>query len=222
MDRTELQTLADREQGNRKPCRILCCTGSGCQAARSLDVKSRLEQAIVQRGLGDRIEVVGVGCLAFCGQGPLVEISPENLIFERVGPAEAEMIVAELAGEAAATVKRGDPQHPFYTGQLRIVREYSGRIDPERIEDAIAVGGYQSLEHAVTEMSPTEVIQEITRSGLRGRGGAGYPTGLKWATVAKMTSSPKFVICNGDRVLSRVEKCIVKALKASLRDFDPA
>src|SRR5262245_38558565 len=92
MDRTELQTIAGREQANRKPCRILCCTGSGCQAARSLDVKSRLEKAVADRGLGDRIEVVGVGCLAFCGQGPLVEASPGSILFQRVALEQAESI----------------------------------------------------------------------------------------------------------------------------------
>ncbi len=199
MDRTELQTIGQREQASRKSCRILCCTGSGCQAAHSLDVKSKLEAAVQKRGLGDRIEVVGVGCLAFCGQGPLVEISPDGAIFERVSPELAETIIGELADEAPASgLGRIDRNHPFYTGQLRIVREFSGRIDPERIEDAIALGAYQALEHAVNEMSPAEVVGEITRSGLRGRGGAGYPTGLKWGTVAKMPSSPKYVVCNGD------------------------
>ncbi len=198
MDRTELQTIADRSKADHKPCRILCCTGSGCQAARSLDVKARLQKAVDARGLGDRIDVVGVGCLAFCGEGPLVEVSPEKLLFERVSPENADSIVGQLAGEAPAAVRRGNPEHPFYSGQMRIVREFSGQIDPERIEHAIALGAYQSLDHAVNEMTPAEVVQEITRSGLRGRGGAGYPTGLKWATVAKMPASPKFVICNGD------------------------
>jgi bidirectional [NiFe] hydrogenase diaphorase subunit len=198
MDRTELQSIAGREDANRKPCRILCCTGSGCQAARSLDVKAHLEKAVAERGIADRVEVVGVGCLAFCGQGPMVEVQPENLLFQKVAPDQADAIVGQIAGESAAAVQRGDPMHPFYTGQMRIVREFSGRIDPERIEDAIAIGAYQSLEHAVHEMTPAEVIQEINRSGLRGRGGAGYPTGLKWGTVAKMPSSPKFVVCNGD------------------------
>jgi bidirectional [NiFe] hydrogenase diaphorase subunit len=198
MDRTELQTIAGRELADRKACRILCCTGSGCQAARSLDVKSRLEKAVLDRGLGERMEVVGVGCLAFCGQGPLVEVSPDNVLFQRVALEQAESIVGELAGEKRSSAQRGDLNDPFYKGQLRIVREFSGRIDPERIDDAIAFGAYQALDHAVNEMSPAEVVQEITRSGLRGRGGAGYPTGLKWGTVAKMPSSPKFVICNGD------------------------
>lgn len=164
-----------------------------------MDIKDRLDAAIQARGLSERIEVVGVGCLAFCGQGPLVEISPDGAIFERVSPELADAIVGELAGETPARgLGRGDRNHPFYTGQHRIVREYCGRIDPERIEAAIALGSYQSLEHAVNDMSPAEVIGEVSRSGLRGRGGAGYPTGLKWATVAKMPSSPKYVICNGD------------------------
>lgn len=198
MDRTELQTIAGRDQASRKARRILCCTGTGCQSSRSLEIKARLDEAVAKRGAGERIDVVGVGCLAFCGQGPLVEISPDDVQFQRVTPDQADAIVGEVMGEAPATATRGDRNSPFFSKQLRIVREFSGRIDPERIEDAIALGAYQALDQAVNGMSPAEVVQEITRSGLRGRGGAGYPTGLKWSTVAKMPSSPKYVICNGD------------------------
>jgi bidirectional [NiFe] hydrogenase diaphorase subunit len=198
MDLAELQTIAGRTSDERKPCRVLCCTSSGCRAAHSLDVKKRLDETVATRGLSERINVVAVGCLGFCGQGPLVDVQPDNLKFERVTPEQAPAIIGQLAGESPGDVSRGDPNHPFYAGQLKIVRETSGRIEPERIEDYIAEGGYQSLFHAVTEMTPAEIVQEMTKSGLRGRGGAGYPTGLKWGTVAKMPSGTKYVICNGD------------------------
>lgn len=198
MEPTDLTEIAGREEANRKPTRILCCTGTGCQSARSLHVKSALEQAVAKRDMGDRIDVVGVGCLAFCGQGPLVEVDSERLMFQKVSPESADGIVGELAGEGPCKAARGSVEHPFFSRQLRIVREFSGRIDPERIEDAISLGAYQALANVVHDMSPADTVQEIVRSGLRGRGGAGYPTGLKWSTVAKMPSRPKYVICNGD------------------------
>lgn len=198
MERSELRVIAQREAASRKPFRVACCTGTGCQCLRSMEIKHRLETAVKRRGLNDRVEVVGVGCLAFCGRGPLVEIGPENVLFERVTPENADTIVGQLAGENPAPHQRIDANHPFFAGQLRVVREFSGRIDPERLEDAISAGAYGSLDHALHERTPTEVVQEIARSGLRGRGGAGYPTGLKWSTVAKMPAAPKYVICNAD------------------------
>src|SRR5262245_38202531 len=140
MDRTELLTIAGKEEASRKPCRILCCTGTGCQSSGSLVVKKHLEDAVAKRGLGDRIDVVGVGCLAFCGQGPLLELTPDDLLFQRVAPGQADAIVGELAGEAPAAAARGDRTHPFYSRQMRIVREFSGRIDPDRIDDVISLG----------------------------------------------------------------------------------
>jgi len=198
MDRHELEAIAGKEDSNRKPRRLLCCTGSGCQSARSLEVKAALERGVASRGMHESVDVVGVGCLAFCGRGPLVEASPDGVIYEQVTPEGADAIVGELAGEAEASFPRSREDHPFYKGQFRIVRERGGRIDPERVEEAISFGGYLALEHALHGMTPSEVVHEITKSGLRGRGGAGYPTGLKWGTVAKMPATPKYVICNGD------------------------
>src|SRR5262249_6435953 len=106
-------------------------------------------------------------------------------------------VVAALDGGNGAP-ERIERELPFFTRQLPIVLENSGQIDPERIESYIAAGGYQALYHVLHEMTPAEVIEEITRSGLRGRGGAGYPTGLKWATVAKSVGERTFVVCNGD------------------------
>lgn len=197
MDLAELQEIAEKERAAQKSIRVHCCTSTGCQAANSLTVKKNLETAVKQLGLSERIQVVGVGCMGFCGRGPLVQVDPLDKIYEEVKPEQAASIIDEING-GTATAKAGDSKHPFFTKQLKIVREHSGKIDPERIEEYIAVGGYQSLYKVIHDMSPAEVVEEITKSGLRGRGGAGYPTGLKWATVAKMPPGQKYVICNAD------------------------
>ncbi|MBP0018910.1 MAG: NAD(P)H-dependent oxidoreductase subunit E [Cyanobacteria bacterium SBLK] len=197
MDLQELLSLADGEKAKQKEIRVCCCTSTGCQAANSLEVKKNLAQAVKDKGLSDRVDVVGVGCMGFCGKGPLVEVSPNELLYEEVKPEEATSIIAALDGGEAQPVQ-GDLKHPFFAGQTLVVRKHSGKIDPERIDDYIAAGGYQSLCKAIYEMTPDEVVREITQSGLRGRGGGGYPTGLKWATVAKMPGDQKYVICNGD------------------------
>jgi bidirectional [NiFe] hydrogenase diaphorase subunit len=159
-------------------------------------LKQRLEEAVAEVDRTD-IEVMGVGCMGLCGHGPLVRVDPEGTLYEHVRAADAPSIVAALDG-GEATAPRGNPQHPFFALQKRIVLENSGIIDPERIESYIAAGGYQALYHALHEMTPAEVIDIVTRSGLRGRGGAGYPTGLKWATVAKSHGDRKYVVCNAD------------------------
>lgn len=197
MDLAELKEIAEKERVAQKSIRVHCCTSTGCQAANSLTVKKNLETAVKQLGLSERVQVVGVGCMGFCGRGPLVQVEPLDKFYEEVKPEQAASIIDEING-GTATAKAGDSKHPFFTKQLKIVREHSGKIDPERIEEYIAVGGYQSLYKVIHDMSPAEVVEEVTKSGLRGRGGAGYPTGLKWATVAKMPPGQKYVICNAD------------------------
>lgn len=197
MDLAELLEIAEAEQVQRKPIRVHCCTSTGCRAASSLDVMKNLQNTVIDEGLGDRVEVVGVGCMGFCGRGPLVQVDPMDDLYEEVKPEEAASIIHACNGGKADAIK-GDPQHPFFARQVKVVREHSGKVDPERIEDYIARGGYQSLYEALHDMTPASVVEEITKSGLRGRGGGGYPTGLKWATVAKMPAGQKYVICNGD------------------------
>jgi len=197
MDLDDLLEIAARERQLWKPCRVHCCTSTGCRSIRSLPVLDSLHQAAADRNLQDRVQVVGVGCLGLCGQGPLVQVIPSETLYPRVTPASAPAILDEIAG-GSARAERLDSKHPFFTSQMRVVRATSGRIDPERIEEYIAHGGYQALHKVITEMSPPEVVQEVTRSGLRGRGGAGYPTGLKWATVARMPRRQKYVVANGD------------------------
>ncbi len=197
MDLAELVQMAEKEHAGRKPCRVSCCTSTGCESARSQEVLQRMRAEAEVRNLTDRVAVVGVGCLGFCGGGPLVGVEPGGLLYQKVTPESAPSIIAALDG-GSATAPLGDWNHPFYAGQLKIVRETSGKIDPERVEEYVAEGGYRALHQALTEMTPADVVQTITRSGLRGRGGAGYPTGLKWATVARTTATQKFVVCNGD------------------------
>lgn len=197
MELTELLELGEQERSTQKTIRLHCCTATGCQAANSLAVRKALEQAVEAAGMSDRLQVVGVGCLGSCGRGPMVEIVPEGILYEQVTPEQALSIVSTIDG-GEPTAQRGDANHPFFTRQLKIVQEHSGKIDPERIEEYIAVGGYQALHQVLHEKTPAEVVDEITRSGLRGRGGGGYPTGLKWATVAKTPPGQKYVICNAD------------------------
>ncbi len=197
MDLNELLKIAEAERNKQKSIRVHCCTSTGCQAANSLLVKKNLTKAVQEAEMSDRVQVVGVGCMGFCGRGPLVQIAPEATLYEEVTPEDAPSIIEALNGGVAKPIK-GDSQHPFFARQMQIVREHTGKVDPERIEEYIAVGGYQSLYKAIYDMTPSEIISEISQSGLRGRGGGGYPTGLKWATVAKMSGEQKYVICNGD------------------------
>ncbi len=203
MDITELREIAKQERDRRKPTRIRCCTAAGCASSGAEAVKTGLDDAVKQAGLDSDVEVCSVGCLRFCGRGPLVEIdtvadgATTTVLYEQVVANQTASIVSTLNG-GTTPATQGDPNHPFFAGQLPIVLENSGKIDPERIEEYIAVGGYESLHRALTEFQPADVVAEVTRSGLRGRGGGGYPTGLKWATVAKMPTGQKYVICNAD------------------------
>lgn len=197
MDLSELRRVAEAERTRQKPIRVHCCTSTGCRAAQSTEVLTNMQTAVKEAEMGDRVEVIGVGCMGFCGRGPLVQIDPSDDLYEEVVPENAASIIESLNGGEAIPVK-GDSQHPFFARQMKIVRKHSGKLDPERIESYIAVGGYQALYKALYEMTPDGVVAEISASGLRGRGGGGYPTGLKWATVAKMAGDQKYVICNGD------------------------
>jgi bidirectional [NiFe] hydrogenase diaphorase subunit len=197
MDLTELLEIAERERGAHKPLRLRCCIAAGCLSSNGLEVKQKLEAAVAEAGLKDEVEVCGVGCLRMCSRGPLVQRDPDNTLYAHVAPDNAPSIVAALRG-SPATAETLDTTQAFFTRQLPIVLENCGRINPERIEAYIAAGGYAALAHALRELSPAAIVETITASGLRGRGGAGYPTGLKWATVAKMPGERKFVVCNAD------------------------
>ncbi len=197
MDISELHRIAEAERDRAQKTRIRCCTAAGCLSSGSDAVKKSLDTAVEKAGLTAEVEVCSVGCLRFCGRGPLVELSPSGELYEQVTPEDAPSIIAALKGETATAIQ-GDPQHPFFSLQMPVVLENSGKIDPERVEEYIATGGYEQLYWVLAEMTPSQVVEEITRSGLRGRGGGGYPTGLKWATVAKMPGKQKYVVCNAD------------------------
>lgn len=200
MDLGELQTIAEEERAAQKPIRIRCCAAAGCVSSGSLAVKQAFDREVAAQGVGDRVQVASVGCLRLCCAGPLVQTDPTRDLYEEVTPEQVPGIVRSLAsgGRGEAAGKRGDANRPFFTKQMPIVLENSGIVEPERIESYIAAGGYQALYRAIREMSPTQVTDMVTRSGLRGRGGAGYPTGVKWSLVAKMPGDRKFVVCNAD------------------------
>lgn len=195
----ELQQLVMKEQEakQRYKCQINVCVATGCVMCGSERVKEALEEAVKAKGLDGEVLVKGVGCLGLCSAGPMVLVEPDGIIYHKVQPEDAPAVVQSLV---STPVERliCSPEMPFFKRQVKIVMENSGIIDPERVEDYIAVGGYQALVKVLTEMSPSEVIEEVTKSGLRGRGGAGYPTGLKWSTVAKANGTRKFVVCNAD------------------------
>ncbi|MFM7372278.1 MAG: NAD(P)H-dependent oxidoreductase subunit E, partial [Sphaerospermopsis kisseleviana] len=177
------------------------CTAAGCLSSGSQMVKDNLEKSVKAAGLEDQIHVSGVGCMRLCCQGPLVQVDQENnketKLYEQVTPEDAAKVIEAMQGKET-DLKEQDLSQPFFTKQLPIVLENSGKVDPDRIQSYIVENGYQALYQVLREMKPTEVLETITKSGLRGRGGAGYPTGLKWATVAKSQGEKKFVICNAD------------------------
>ncbi|MEB3119860.1 MAG: NuoF family protein [Snowella sp.] len=201
MDITELRKIAEETQENQPKIRIRCCSAAGCLSSQGESVKKNLENAIASAGLKDQVEVCGVGCMKFCGIGPLVAVDPLGTLYEQVTPEQAAAIVSTLdpANPIPESLPiQSDPNHPFFAYQRNIVLENSGKIDPESIEAYIAVGGYEQLHQVIYELTPDQVIAEVTKSGLRGRGGGGYPTGLKWSTVGKMAGKQKYVICNAD------------------------
>ena len=172
--------------------RILCCTVAGCLYGGAGAVRSAIEREVERQGRAADTEVCGTGCMGLCSQGPLVRSSAANAIYANVTAGDAPAIVK---GDAIRAVP---PEHPFFAGQRRMIMANSGYADPERIADYIANGGYQPLLRAVSEMTPERIVAEVRDSGLRGRGGAGYPAGLKWELVARQPSKVKYVVCNAD------------------------
>ena len=175
---------------------VRICVAAGCMSCQSQSVKDALDSEIKRRGWEKKCQTKGAGCMGLCAEGPLVS-THDGKMYKHVTAADVPAILDSLDGPAVDSLLC-PTDIPFFSRQKKIVLENSGLIDAERVEDYIAALGYASLIKALTEMSPQEVIQEVTRSGLRGRGGAGYPTGLKWSTVAKATAKQKYVICNAD------------------------
>jgi bidirectional [NiFe] hydrogenase diaphorase subunit len=176
---------------------VRVCVAAGCLSCQSQPVKDALEKDIARRGWQDHCKSKGVGCMGLCAEGPLV--SPGNgTLYKHVTPDDASALLDALDQKRDLDRLLCATDVPFFQRQKKIVLENSGVIDPERIEEYIAAAGYRALIQALTEMKPVEVIEQVTRSGLRGRGGAGYPTGLKWSTVSKAVGTRKFVVCNAD------------------------
>ena len=196
----DLSKLAAKEIESRRTIEheIRVCVGTGCLSSRSDALQELLEAEIKQRGLDGRCVVKGVGCRGLCAAGPLVTVEPNDILYKLVQESDIPAIAASVG---AAKVERllEQTDTPFFRRQHKIVLENAGVVDPDRLEEYVAAGGYTALIKALTTMTPAEAVGEVTRSGLRGRGGAGFPAGLKWSTVAKSGKpGEKFVICNGD------------------------
>lgn len=191
----ELGEMGAAEQARRKPLQIRCCQAAGCLSAHAQELADALES-----GVDQHCEVLRVGCLGLCSQGPLVQACGPSgdVLFEKVRVEQAAALLARARGGPAGEVQEGDLTSPFFARQQRIVLKNSGLVEPERIESYLAQGGYATLAQVLHDLSPTEVVDCVTRSGLRGRGGAGYPTGLKWSLLAKSTAPQKYLVCNGD------------------------
>ena len=189
---------------------VLVCTGTGCVSSGSNSVKDRLLIKLEEFGLQDEIKVVETGCHGFCEQGPIVIVYPEGVFYCRIQADDIHEIVEEhllkgrIVHRLLYTEQGTDARIPaysdidFYKKQHRIVLANCGRIDPESIKEYIAAKGYEACGRALTEMTPEEVIAEVKKSGLRGRGGAGFPTGLKWEFTRQSPGEKKYVICNAD------------------------
>ena len=183
---------------------LRCCSASGCRSAGGEALLAALRTAR-DADATDGLTIKPVGCLRLCGRGPLVACDgPEGTRLYGAVPPEhaADLLAAAQAGEAAATAAlephRLDLEHPFFRLQRPVVLETCGQVDPEAIDDALAHGAYGQLRRVLAELTPKQVRDEVRRSGLRGRGGAGYPTGLKWDTVALQPPGPRTVVCNAD------------------------
>jgi bidirectional [NiFe] hydrogenase diaphorase subunit len=193
----DLLQIKANELAGRKKNTLRCCMAAGCLSSGAKNIKQQLDKAVAEAGLQDQVEVRGVGCMKLCCEGPLVQADPQNSLYVRVTPESAPSLVAALQG-GKTDVAQTDPEAAFFKRQMFIVLANSGVIDPERIESYIAADGYQALHEVLHEMSAKEVVEAMVKSGLRGRGGAGFPTGLKWGTVAKSPGAKKYVICNAD------------------------
>ena len=189
---------------------VLICGGTGCKSAGSKEVQLAFTRAIEAKGLSDEVMVVETGCHGFCEHGPLVIVYPEGTFYCQVKAEDVEEVVEShlFKGRIVDRLLYHEPlthesipnysEINFYKKQHRLVLENCGAINPEQIEEYIAVGGYEALAKAVTTMSPEDVVEEVKKAGLRGRGGGGFPTGMKWQFAKASVNDKKYVICNAD------------------------
>ncbi|MCP2520216.1 NADH-quinone oxidoreductase subunit NuoF [Candidatus Aminicenantes bacterium AC-335-B20] len=189
---------------------LMVCAGTGCVSNNSLKIKEALEREIKKRGLENEILVVSTGCNGFCGHGPIMVVQPDGIFYQFLKEEDIPLLVEEhlLKGRPVKRLMYIPPEEKepiprmkdirFFGDQLLVTLRNRGLIDPEKIDDYIARDGYAALAKVLTEMTPEQVIEEIKKSGLRGRGGGGFPTGLKWEFCRKAKGEPKYVICNAD------------------------
>jgi len=208
----ELNALRESIIGRRDPKKVLVtvCSGTGCHAYGCDEVVAAFRDEVARQELDARVEIKATGCHGFCERGALVVIRPRDIFYQRVRAQDVAEIVTETLLKDNVVERLlytdsgiGEPvisEHevPFYSKQMRLVFGNNGYLDPTRIEDYIAVGGYSALVKALFEMSPEEVISEVKRSGLRGRGGGGFPTGIKWESCQRTGEDIKYIICNAD------------------------
>ncbi len=188
---------------------VLICGGTACCSGGGDKIVDAFKKQLAEAGLAEKVQVVATGCLGFCEQGPIVKILPQGTFYVQVQEKDVSEIIAEhlIKGRVVARLCY-DPEQakkmvaeaniPFYQKQYRIVLRNCGVIDPEKIEDYIARDGYKAIEKVLFEMTPEQVVEEILKSGLRGRGGAGFPTGLKWKFAQQQPKGQKYMVCNAD------------------------
>jgi len=205
---SRIKDIRDRKNSNKKI--ITVCGGTGCQAYNCKEVINKFKEIIEKRNLKDKVDIKVTGCHGFCERGPIVVIQPDGIFYQRIKPENTEEIIKEtiLNGKIIEDFLYVDPvtntriakekDVPFYKKQKRLIFGNNGLIDPTNIEDYLAIGGYKSLVKVLSEMEPGQIIDEIKKSGLRGRGGAGFPTGRKWEICRKAPGDEKFIICNCD------------------------
>lgn len=189
---------------------ILICGGTGCLSSHSKDIRTEFELALKEQGMDQEVKLVMTGCFGLCEKGPVVVVYPDDVFYSHVQPTDAEEIVKEhvVKGRPVERLLVKDPidkkkiknmsELKFYSKQRRIALRNCGNINPLEIDEYIAKDGYMALGKALTEMTPKDVIDEVKKSGLRGRGGGGFPTGLKWEFASKSVDNQKYVICNAD------------------------
>ncbi len=213
---------------------VLVCGGTGCTSSHSAEIIEKLEQELKAKGLENEVKVIKTGCFGLCALGPVMIVYPEGCFYSEVKVDDVPEIVEEhlLKGRMVKRLLYEETVHQedikplketnFYKKQHRVALRNCGVIDPENIEEYIAMDGYQALAKCLTELTPDEVIQIVKDSGLRGRGGGGFPTGLKWSFTAKNSADQKYVVCNADEgdpgafmdrsVLEGDPHCIVEAM----------
>jgi len=189
---------------------LMVCGGTACVSNHSFEIKEALEKEIKKHGLGNEVEIITTGCNGFCETGPLLVVRPDNIYYNHLRVEDIPYLVEEhlLKGRPVKKYMHIPPAEEgpipklsdidFFKKQILIALRNRGLIDAEKIDDYIARDGYKALTKALTEMTPVEIIKEIKEAGLRGRGGAGFPTGLKWELVQKSEREPKYIVCNGD------------------------